>query len=101
MPCLDKAASSAAVSKGIAADVFLEVGRGMVARVVPPDAGAAGEARGGRGASDLLLEQLRGDWAEMRVLQWFHGVRPHQVLFKLLSAITSQPSALHREASRH
>ena len=29
MPCLDKAASPAAVSKGIAADVFWEVGRGM------------------------------------------------------------------------
>ena len=33
----------------------------------------------GGGASGRLLEQLRGDWAEMRVLQWFRGVRPHQV----------------------
>ena len=29
MPCLDKAASPAVVSKGIAADVFMEVWRGM------------------------------------------------------------------------
>lgn len=29
MPCLDKAASPATVSKGIAADVFLEVWWGM------------------------------------------------------------------------
>lgn len=29
LPCLDKTASPAAVSEGIAADVFLEVGRGM------------------------------------------------------------------------
>ena len=29
MPCLVKAASPVAVSKGIAADVFLEVWRGM------------------------------------------------------------------------
>ena len=29
LPCLDKAVSPAAVSKGIAADVFLEVWRGM------------------------------------------------------------------------
>ena len=27
-------------------------------------------------ASGRLLEQLRGDWAEMRVLQWFRGVCP-------------------------
>jgi len=24
--------------------------------------------------------RVAGDWAKMRVLQWFHGVRPHQVL---------------------
>ena len=41
-----------------------------------PDAGVAGDARGGRGASVRRLEQLRGDWAEMRVLQWFRGVCP-------------------------
>lgn len=46
-----------------------------VLRVVLPDAGAVGEARGGRGASGRPLEQLRGDWAEMRVLQWFRGER--------------------------
>ena len=52
------------------------VGLAVAMHVVLPDAGAAGEARGGRGASVRRLEQLRGDWAEMRVLQWFRGVRP-------------------------
>ncbi len=40
-------------------------GGGWMLRVVPPDAGAAGEARGGR---------VR---ARRRVLQWFRGVCPH------------------------
>ena len=38
-----------------------------------PDAGGAGEAQEG-GASVCLLEQLRENRAEMRVLQWFRGV---------------------------
>ena len=38
------------------------------------------EKRGAGSQSVCLLEQLRGDWAEMRVLQWFRGVCPHQVL---------------------
>ena len=54
-------------------------------RVVLPDAGVAGEARGGL-ASGRLMEQLRGDWAEMRVLQWFRGVRPHQVRADVVNA---------------
>ena len=36
-----------------------------------PEKGEAGE-----GASGRQLEQLRGDWAEMRILQWFRGVCP-------------------------
>ena len=31
-------------------------------------------------ASGRLLGELRGDWAEMRVLQWFRGARPHSFL---------------------
>jgi hypothetical protein len=55
-----------AVSKGIAADVFLEVLRGeWMQRVVLPDAVAAGDARGR---------------AQRRVLQWFRGVCPHGFL---------------------
>jgi hypothetical protein len=42
--------------------------------VVPPDAGAAGEARGGRGRKWPFAGTVAVDWAEMRVLQWFHGV---------------------------
>ena len=39
------------------------------------------EKRGAGGcASGRLLGELRGDWAEMRVLQRFRGARPHSFL---------------------
>ena len=47
---------------------------------MPPDAGAAGEARGGRGCKWPPAGTVAGDWAEMRVLQWFRGARPHSFL---------------------
>ena len=44
-------------------------------RVVPPDAGGAGEARGG-GRKWPPAGTVAGDRAKMRVLQRFRGARP-------------------------
>ena len=53
-----------------------ERGGGWMQRVVPPDAGGAGEARGGRVRKWPPSGTVAGgDWAEMRVLQWFRGER--------------------------
>ena len=43
---------------------------------MPPDAGGGGEARGGRGASVHLLEQLRGIGRKCAFYNGFAGVRP-------------------------
>ena len=76
---------------------------------MPPDAGGAGEARGGRGAKCPSVGTVAGDWAEMRVLQWFRGVRPQKIglacgsekvakrILELLADGPMRPSAL-REA---
>ena len=45
-------------------------------RVVPPDAGAVGEARGGRGASGRRLEQLRGIGRKCAFYNSFAGSVP-------------------------
>ena len=50
------------------------VGLEVAMHVVLPDAGAAGEARGGAQVA-ALWNSCGGDWAEMRVLQWFRGER--------------------------
>ena len=46
---------------------------------MPPDAGGAGEARGGRVRKWPPSGIVAVDWAEMRVLQWFHGVCPQKL----------------------
>ena len=46
---------------------------------MPPDAEGVGEARGGKGRKWPSAGTVAGDWAEMRILQWFHGVCPLQV----------------------
>jgi hypothetical protein len=68
---------SAAVSKGIVADVFWRRGGGWMSCVVPPDAGGAGEARGGAQV-DVCWDGC-GRLGGMRVLQGSRGVCPCQV----------------------
>ena len=43
---------------------------------MPPDAGAAGEGRGGRGASGRLLEELRGIGRRCAFYNGFAGCVP-------------------------
>ena len=66
---------------------------------MPPDAMVLEKREAGGCASGRMLGELRGDWAEMRVLQWFRGVRPHQVLNPTPTIF--KPSSNHHSSASH